>query len=107
MPRQPKRPTIHWVASDRTLPPDEGWAGPAVLCTVQLHLQHWLKAWVAQYRKDIKLLEGVQKRAMKKVKGLEGKMYKEQLKSLTVFSPEQRKLRGGLVAAPQQLCALW
>jgi len=30
-------------------------------------------------------------------KGLEGKMYKEQLRSLGLFNPEQR-LRGGLMA---------
>lgn len=33
------------------------------------------------------------------VKGLEGKVYEEQLRSLGLFSPEQRTLRGGLVVA--------
>jgi len=54
----------------------------------------------------MKPLEGVQKRAMKMVKGLEGKMCEEQLKSLSVFSPEQRRLRGGFMAAAAPLYSL-
>ena len=36
---------------------------------------------------------------MKMVKSLEGKMYEEWLRSLGLFSPEQSRLRGGLMAA--------
>jgi len=36
------------------------------------------------------MLESIQKWAAKKEKGLEGKMYEEQLRSLDVFSTEQR-----------------
>ena len=36
---------------------------------------------------------------MKMGKGLEGKMYEEQLRSCGLFSPEQRRLRGGLMVA--------
>ena len=37
------------------------------------------------------------------VKGHEGKKYEEQLKSLGLFSPEQRRMRGGLMAAGSSL----
>ena len=37
------------------------------------------------------------------VKGLEGKMYEEQLRSLGLSIPEQSRLRGGLMAACSSL----
>ena len=50
-------------------------------------------------KKYIKLLESIQKRVMKVAKVLEGKIHKKQLRSVDVLSPEQSRLRGGLMAA--------
>ena len=76
---------------------DEGMFKAIYPSMIRSHMEHAVQAWSPQLKKDINLLELVQRRATKLVGSLRDSTYEQRKIALGLTSLEERRARGDLI----------
>jgi len=99
---QPRRQTISCIKSSVSSESREVIL-PLFSAPVTVHLESFIQLWSPRHKKDMELLEQVQRSATKMIRMLEHLSCEERLRESGSFSLEKRSLQGNLIADFQYL----